>query len=48
MSVKTGKSDVGFSHPGAEAGSKGWTVRPLKRNMSWVQYVETLRKLIVI
>src|SRR6056297_4104053 len=31
--------DVGSSHPGAEAGSKGWTVRPLKRHASWVQNV---------
>ncbi|MDI3548030.1 MAG: hypothetical protein PWR10_1682 [Halanaerobiales bacterium] len=29
--------DVGSSHPGAEAGSKGWAVRPLKRYASWVQ-----------
>jgi hypothetical protein len=28
--------DVGSSHPGAEAGSKGWAVRPLKRYVSWV------------
>jgi hypothetical protein len=28
--------DVGSSHPGAEAGSKGWSVRPLKRYVSWV------------
>ncbi len=27
------------SHPGAEAGSKGWAVRPLKRHASWVQNV---------
>ena len=31
--------DVGSSHPGAEAGSKGWAVRPLKRYASWVQNV---------
>ena len=31
--------DVGSSHPGAVAGSKGWTVRPLKRYASWVQNV---------
>ena len=31
--------DVGSSHPGAEAGSKGWAVRPLKRHASWVQNV---------
>ena len=31
--------DVGSSHPGAKAGSKGWTVRPLKRHASWVQNV---------
>src|SRR6478752_4376273 len=28
--------DVGSSHPGAEAGPKGWAVRPLKRYASWV------------
>ena len=31
--------DVGSSHPGAEEGSKGWAVRPLKRHASWVQNV---------
>ena len=31
--------DVGSSHPGAEAGPKGWSVRPLKRYVSWVQNV---------
>jgi hypothetical protein len=31
--------DVGSSHPGAVAGSKGWAVRPLKRYVSWVQNV---------
>ncbi len=31
--------DVGSSHPGAEAGSKGWAVRPLKWYVSWVQNV---------
>ena len=31
--------DVGSSHPGAEAGPKGWSVRPLKRYASWVQNV---------
>ena len=31
--------DVGSSHPGAEVGSKGWAVRPLKRYASWVQNV---------
>ncbi len=31
--------DVGSSHPGAEAGSKGWAVRPLKWHASWVQNV---------
>ena len=31
--------DVGSSHPGAEAGPKGWTVRPLKWYASWVQNV---------
>jgi len=31
--------DVGSSHPGAEVGSKGWSVRPLKRHVSWVQNV---------
>ena len=28
--------DVGSSHPGAEVGPKGWSVRPLKRHASWV------------
>ena len=28
--------DVGSSHPGAEGGPKGWSVRPLKRYVSWV------------
>jgi hypothetical protein len=31
--------DVGSSHPGAEAGSKGSAVRRLKRYVSWVQNV---------
>ncbi len=31
--------DVGSSHPGAVEGPKGWSVRPLKRYASWVQYV---------
>ena len=31
--------DVGSSHPGAEVGSKGWAVRPLKWYVSWVQNV---------
>ena len=31
--------DVGSSHPGAVAGSKGWAVRPLKWYVSWVQNV---------
>ena len=31
--------DVGSSHPGGEASSKGWAVRPLKRYASWVQNV---------
>ena len=31
--------DVGSPHPGAEAGPKGWSVRPLKRYVSWVQNV---------
>src|SRR6476660_5994142 len=31
--------DVDSSHPGAEAGPKGWAVRPLKRYESWVQNV---------
>ena len=31
--------DVGSSHPGGEASSKGWAVRPLKRHASWVQNV---------
>ena len=32
--------DVGSSHTRAEAGSKGWAVRPLKQYASWVQNVE--------
>ncbi len=28
--------DVGWSHPGAEAGPKGLAVRQLKRHPSWV------------
>ncbi len=31
--------DVGSSHPGGEASSKGWADRPLKRYASWVQNV---------
>eukprot|EP01026_Neomeris_dumetosa_P079118 TRINITY_DN85_c0_g1_i1.p2 TRINITY_DN85_c0_g1~~TRINITY_DN85_c0_g1_i1.p2 ORF type:complete len:112 (-),score=5.85 TRINITY_DN85_c0_g1_i1:278-613(-) len=31
--------DVGSSHPGAEGGPKGWSVRPLKWYVSWVQTV---------
>ena len=31
--------DVGSSHPGAGAGSKGWAVRPLKWYVNWVQNV---------
>ncbi len=31
--------DVGSSHPGAVEGPKGWAVRPLKRDASWVQNV---------
>ncbi len=31
--------DVGSSHPGAEEGSKGLSVRQLKRYASWVQTV---------
>ena len=31
--------DVGSSHPGAEAGSKGSAVRRLKWYVSWVQTV---------
>ena len=30
---------VGSAYPGAEEGPKGWTVRPLKRYVSWVQSV---------
>jgi ribosomal-protein-alanine N-acetyltransferase len=40
---ETGEIEVGYdlqpSHPGAEAGPKGWAVRPLKRHASWVQNV---------
>ena len=32
-------SDVGSAHPGAGEGPKGWSVRPLKRYVSWVQTV---------
>ncbi len=28
--------DVGLAHPGAGEGPKGWSVRPLKRYVSWV------------
>ena len=31
--------DVGSSHPPAEVGGKGLSVRQLKRYASWVQYV---------
>ena len=31
--------DVGSSHPPAVVGRKGWTVRPLKWYVSWVQNV---------
>ena len=31
--------DVDSSHPGAVEGPKGWAVRPLKRDASWVQNV---------
>ena len=31
--------DVGSAHPGAGEGPKGWSVRPLKRYVSWVQNV---------
>jgi len=31
--------DVDSSHPGCVAVSKGWSVRPLKRYVSWVQTV---------
>jgi len=31
--------DVGLSQPGVEGDSKGWTVRPVMRYMSWVQNV---------
>ncbi|PMP88381.1 MAG: hypothetical protein C0172_02745 [Caldisphaera sp.] len=31
--------DVGFSHPGSAAASKGGAARPLKGNVSWVQTV---------
>ena len=30
---------VGSAHPGAVEGPKGWSVRPLKRYVSWVQTV---------
>ena len=33
------KYDVVFSQPGAVVRPKGWAVRPLKRNMRWVQNV---------
>ena len=40
LSVHSGEEvwhlDVGSSHPGAEGGPKGWSVRPLKRYVSWV------------
>ena len=31
--------DVDLAHPGPEEGAKGWSVRPLKRYVSWVQSV---------
>ena len=31
--------DVGSSHPGGGEAPKGWSVRPLKRYVSWVQNV---------
>ena len=31
--------DVGSAYPGAGEGPKGWSVRPLKRYVSWVQNV---------
>ena len=31
--------DVGSPHPGGGEATKGWAVRPLKRNVSWVQSV---------
>ena len=30
---------VGSAHPGGVEASKGWSVRPLKRYVSWVQTV---------
>ena len=30
--------DVDFSQPGAVVRPKGWAVRPLKRNTSWVNF----------
>ena len=36
IDAKVWHLDVGSSHPGAVAGSKGWAVRPLKRYVSWV------------
>ncbi len=31
--------DVGSAHPGGEEAPKGWSVRPLKGYVSWVQTV---------
>ena len=31
--------DVVLAHPGPEEGAKGWSVRPLKRCVRWVQSV---------
>ncbi len=31
--------DVGLAHPPGEEAGKGWSVRPLKRRVSWVQNV---------
>jgi hypothetical protein len=31
--------DVGSAYPGGEEAAKGWSVRPLKRYVSWVQNV---------
>ena len=37
--------DVGSAYPGAGEGAKGWSVRPLKRYVSWVSRNEPSKNL---
>lgn len=39
MKIEEFIRDVGSAHPRAGEGPKGWSVRPLKRYVSWVQTV---------